>query len=280
MAKNRSGASSATQQSTIPPQLAMKRLQKLLEQIPEIRAGGHSSAAGSTWQSNVKLVLAESYGPGSLVVKEFGAIWFTPGIYYDGQLDSEFVRAFNSGLEQARGLLESRITDLQERIEYENPAHPTSSPRPHSGSRKIFVVHGHDHGIKETVARFLTKLDLEPIILHEQADRGRTLIEKFEGHAEDVGCAVVVLTADDIASSKTKPDEKELRARQNVILELGYFTGKLGRDHTFALVDKDVALPSDIHGLVYIPLDNEDWRRRLVKELQAAGLEVDANRAL
>ena len=141
-------------------------------------------------------------------------------------------------------------------------------------------MHGHDHGHKETVARFLGKLDLEPIILHEQADRGKTVIEKFEAHAADVRCAVVILTADDVAYSKTNPEQKELRARQNVILELGYFVGKLGRAQTFALVEKEVALPSDIHGVVYIRLDDGAWRLHLVKELKAAGLDVDANRAL
>jgi predicted nucleotide-binding protein len=61
---------------------------------------------------------------------------------------------------------------------------------------------------------------------------------------------------------------------------LGYFVGKLGRKRTFALVEKDVALPSDIHGLIYIPLDETQWRFRLVKELKAAGIDVDANQAI
>lgn len=174
----------------------------------------------------------------------------------------------------------SRIADLQEKIQHDSSVPSFASPSPRSDSRKIFVVHGHDHGTKETVARFLGKIDLEPVILHEQADQGRTVLEKFEAHAKDVGCAVVILTADDFAASKMEPDKQEDRARQNVILELGYFVGKLGRDHTFALVEKGVALPSDIHGLIYIQLDDkESWRMSLVRELKAAGLEVDANKA-
>jgi predicted nucleotide-binding protein len=105
------------------------------------------------------------------------------------------------------------------------------------------------------------------------------VIEKFETHSSDVHCAVVLLTADDIASAKANPDKQELRARQNVILELGFFVGTLGRDHTFALVEKGLTLPSDINGLIYIPLDDGEWRIRLVKELKAAGLDVDANKA-
>jgi predicted nucleotide-binding protein len=279
MAKARQDATPVSHHSTISPELALKRLQKLLEQIPEIHANGHGSPALSTWEGNVKIVLSELYGENSLVFKEFDGIWFSPGSYYDGQPTSEFVAAFNNGLAQAKGFLESRVNDLRERIEHEKPSSNAALFTPRPSGRRIFVVHGHDHGTKETVARFLGKLDLEPIILHEQADRGKTIIDKFETHAADVQCSVVILTADDIASSKADPEQKEVRARQNVIFELGFFVGRLGRHRTFALVEKGVALPSDIHGVVYIPLDDGEWRLRLVKELKAAGLEVDANRA-
>jgi predicted nucleotide-binding protein len=266
-------------QPTISPELALRRLQALLEQLPEIRASGHGSAASSTWEKNVKIVLAELYGESSLIFKEFARIWFTPGMSYPGQPDSEWVEAFNSGLDQAAGFLESRVNDLRERAGEARPASAASSLNSEPDGRRIFVVHGHGHGQKETVARFLAKLNLDPIILHEQADQGKTLIEKFESYAAGARCAVVILTADDVASSKITPEQKELRARQNVIFELGFFVGKLGRQRTFALVEKGVTLPSDVHGVVYIPLDNGEWRLRLVRELKAAGLEIDANRA-
>jgi predicted nucleotide-binding protein len=274
----RDATSSVPHHATIPLDLALHRLQKLLDQIPEIRSKGHDSPAISTWAGNVKIVLAELYGEGSLIFREFRNIAFSPVVFSEGQPQSEFVKWFNSGLDEAKLFLESRASDLSEMVEQTNPR-ATSSPTVRSDSRKIFVVHGHDHGKKEMVARFLGRLDLEPIILHEQADRGNTVIEKFEAHAADARCAVVILTADDVAHSKENPEQKDPRARQNVILEFGYFVGKLGRKHTFALVEKDVALPSDIRGLVYIPLDDGDWRHRLVKEFKAAGLDVDANRA-
>ncbi len=264
---------------TISPQLALKRLQKLLDQLPEIRSAGHRSTALLIWDKNVKIVLAEFYGESSLIFKAFDRIRFGPGVYYHGQPQSEFVKAFIDGLDEAKGFLESRIGDLRENLAQDNQG-PLEPPHfPDADGRKIFVVHGHDHGNKETVARFLETLDLEPIILHEQADKGKTVVEKFEIHAAGVQCAVVILTADDIASSKQNPEQKELRARQKVILELGFFVGRLGRERTFALVEKGVTLPSDIHGLIYIPMDGADWRMRLVKELKAAGLQVDANRA-
>ena len=147
-------------------------------------------------------------------------------------------------------------------------------------TKEVFVVHGKDDGAKETVARFLSKLELKPIILHEQANQGRTIIEKFEEYAE-VGFAVVLLTPDDTCCSGEDPDTPKFRARQNVILELGFFLGKLGRPRTFALLKGNVEIPSDYDGVIYTLLDEENsWRMKLVKELKEAGLDVDANLAL
>jgi hypothetical protein len=182
----------------IPPELALKKLQQLLEQIPKLRSSGYNSSGHSTWEGNVKIVLADFYGENSLVFNEFDEIWFTPGMYYNGQPKSEFVDAFNRGLDNANGFLESRVNDLRERIEHSKSTSVASSSASLTDDRKVFVVHGHDHGNKETVARFLENLDLEPVILHEQPDRGKTIIEKFETHAGGVQVAVVILTADDV----------------------------------------------------------------------------------
>ena len=130
------------------------------------------------------------------------------------------------------------------------------------------------------MARLLTKLKLKPIILHEQPNQGRTIIEKFEDHAQ-VGFAVVLLTPDDTCCSEEDPDTPQFRARQNVILELGFFLGKLGRARTFPLRKGDVKIPSDYYGVVYTPLDDQGaWKMNLVREMQEAGLDVDANLVL
>jgi predicted nucleotide-binding protein len=104
-----------------------------------------------------------------------------------------------------------------------------------SAARRVFVVHGHDGEAKETVARFLEKLELEPIILHEQPNQGRTVIEKFETSSSDVAFAVVLLTPDDLGRAANGPPDLSARARQGVILELGYFLGRLGRTRVCAL---------------------------------------------
>lgn len=145
-------------------------------------------------------------------------------------------------------------------------------------SRKVFVVHGHDRAAKESVARCLERLGLEPIILHEQPNIGRTLINKFEDHA-DVGFAVVLLTPDDVCASSGDPDKEEKRARQNVIFELGYFLGRLGSKKVCPLYKAPVKIPSDYAGVVYLPLDDAGaWKLELGKELKAAGIEVDLNK--
>jgi predicted nucleotide-binding protein len=146
-------------------------------------------------------------------------------------------------------------------------------------TRRVFVVHGHDDGLKETVARFLSKLDLEPVILHEQPNRGRTIIEKFEEHT-DVAFAVVLFTPDDMGYPAGKPDETKPRARQNVVLELGFFMAALGRDRLCVLYKGGVDVPSDYSGVLYEEVDSKGaWRFRLATEIKSAGVEVDLNKA-
>ncbi|MCX4177744.1 MULTISPECIES: nucleotide-binding protein [Paraburkholderia] len=141
---------------------------------------------------------------------------------------------------------------------------------------RVFIVHGHDHGSREAVARVVETLGLEPIVLGDEANSGQTIIEKFERHAQ-VGFAIVLLTGDDVGGK----DESSLhrRARQNVILELGYFIGRLSRARVCALYVAGVEMPSDIAGVGYVALDQAGlWKYEVAKELRAAGYTVDLNR--
>jgi predicted nucleotide-binding protein len=146
--------------------------------------------------------------------------------------------------------------------------------------RRVFVVHGRDEGLRDRVARVLDRLDFEVVTLSEEPHWGRTLIEKFEDETLGVGFAVVILSPDDWGRG---PDEEVWpqgpnRGRQNVILELGYLMGRLGRRRVTALSAPRVELPSDIHGLGYVPLGEADWPFKLAAELAAAGFKVDLNR--
>jgi predicted nucleotide-binding protein len=145
-----------------------------------------------------------------------------------------------------------------------------------SGTLKVFVVHGHDGEAKESVARFLEKLGLDAVILHEQPNQGRTIIEKFEMSSSDVAFAVVLLTPDDFGSSAAKPSELRPRARQNVILELGYFLGRLGRRRVCAIYRGGVELPSDYQGVLYIEFDHAGaWRTKLAQEFVEAKMSIN-----
>lgn len=134
--------------------------------------------------------------------------------------------------------------------------------------------------MKLAAARTIEKLKLNPIILHEQPSKGKTIIEKFTENS-DVSFAVVLLSADDISYNKNeKPETAKYRARQNVIFELGYFIGKLGRERVLALheLENDFEIPSDYSGVLFVPFDKTGkWQFDLVKELKALGISVDAN---
>lgn len=142
----------------------------------------------------------------------------------------------------------------------------------------VFVVHGHDPLAKVDLARTLEKLKLTAIVLHEQENEGKTIIEKFERDASKVSFAVVLFTPDDVGYAQGKPDTSKPRARQNVVLELGYFCGALGRAKVCVLHKGDVEIPTDYLGVVYTKMDDTGaWRFELAKELKRAGLPVDMN---
>ncbi len=124
----------------------------------------------------------------------------------------------------------------------------------------VFIVHGHDETAKLSLKNYLQNtLKLpEPIILHEKPNQGRTIIEKFEGLSSSADLVFVLLTPDDLVATGTEMDSIKRRARQNVIFELGYFLGQLGRrsGRIFLLYKGILDLPSDINGLIYLNIDS------------------------
>ena len=146
---------------------------------------------------------------------------------------------------------------------------------------KVFTVHGHDEGAKYAVTRFVERLGLEAIILDEQSGGLQAIIDKFKEQTEDIVFAIILLTPDDVGAAKSEKDELQPRARQNVILELGYFIGKLEPNQICLLYKEGVELPSDIHGLVYVFMDDHDgWQLKLAREMKYARLPIDANKLL
>lgn len=181
-------------------------------------------------------------------------------------------------------------------------------------NKDVFIVHGTDHEPVKELAAILKKLGLNPIVLHEKPSKGRTVVEKLESYS-NVGYAFVILTPDDLGSSTndarkvfseatgkgmdklTADDVKALfesdethaalaiiqlfncikqRARQNVVMEFGYFWGLIGRHRVCCLYKGDVELPSDMSGIVYVPFKQSinEIRDKVITELEAVGYEI------
>ncbi|CAI1693252.1 TIR domain-containing protein [Serratia marcescens] len=143
----------------------------------------------------------------------------------------------------------------------------------------VFIVHGRDDLAKTEVARFIEQLGLKAIILHEQDNGGKTIIEKIEEYT-NVGYGIVLYTPCDVGSLGNDKSLKP-RARQNVVFEHGYLIGKLGRNKVSALVKAQVEIPGDLNGLVYTELDKAGgWKLSIAKELTREGYSIDLNKAL
>jgi len=197
---------------------------------------------------------------------------------FDRKTTFSFVRYFDQkGLIILRDDVGDRISittggiDKVERIQSEAIASPPSLDL----GNDVFIVHGHDNETRESVARFIEKLGLNARILHEMPNIGRTLIEKFEDYS-NVGFAVVLLTPDDLGTSEDKREELKPRARQNVIFELGFFVGKLGRERVCVLYKENVEIPSDYEGILYVKMDKGDgWKAKLAREMNEVGIEIN-----
>ena len=260
---------------------AIERLQKVRGEVAELKVLRRHSAEFKKWRRNTRVAIAHSFGSESSHVKDFNDIYYSLRAFTTATSDSEFQAAYVRGLEVATSILESMIDEIKEywkEDEQSSNSSGTAIGERAKDAREIFVIHGHDEAARETIARFLEQLGLKPVILHEQANKGRTIIEKFEDHA-DVAFAVVLLTPDDAGGLRDEKSRFKPRARQNVIFELGFFLGKLGRQRVCPLVKGDVETPSDYDGVVYTDLDDAGgWKVKLVRELKAAGVVVDANR--
>ena len=181
-------------------------------------------------------------------------------------------------LYQLEYALDIIIDDLNQKKEY-IAHHEEETIRSSKTDNMVFVVHGHDEGAKQTVARFLEQCGFVAVILHEQADGGRTIIEKIEQYA-DVVFAIVLYTPCDIGREKNEKRGTP-RARQNVVFEHGYLIAKLGRERVCALVKQGVQTPGDIAGVVYKPMDSAGaWKTEILREMKSAGVVVDASKLL
>ena len=241
------------------------------------------------WRRDTEIAIEYIFGKDSRHIRDFTNIVYEP--QYANSTEKQEEDDYEEGLELAQSILQSMVDEIRQYWPSEGKEFNVSNSSTLAQSqqkkklqnRRVFIVHGHDEAMKQTVARSLEKLGLDPVVLHEQPSKGQTIIEKFTDYS-DVSFAVVLLSSDDLAFPRnTMPNRAKPRARQNVILELGYFLGKLGRDRVLPLYHggRDFEMPSDYSGVVYTPFDEAgNWRFKLVQELKACGFDVDANALL
>ncbi|MEK2600040.1 nucleotide-binding protein [Burkholderia arboris] len=277
----------------LSPGAIQRGIERLGDRIAELKAFDIAtvpkgdSAELTALSAAIKDTLERCFGENTSAAKRFddatSLSWYPMVISLDYETPAyEYQAGVAKNIEHSVALLQEAQRVLNEDLadaQHEAAALPApAATKATSLSRRVFVVHGHDGEARETVARYLHALGFEPVILHEQANQGRTVIEKIEAES-DVKFAVVLLTPDDVGRS-VKDDELKPRARQNVLLELGYFIGKLGRDKVCALKRGTVDIPSDFAGVVWENMDDGGgWRLALARELKAAGHEVDLNKA-
>lgn len=230
-----------------------------------------SSQEFISWKTRAERFLRTHYGENSKEVVDFGNTHFSLMIYTFNETESDYIEACKSGLVESKAVFEVYLEELKENdVTPDNEATQDNS----ISKSKVFVVHGHDEALKQEVARIVEKQGLEAIILSEQANHGKTIIEKFEENT-DVGAAICLFTGDDYGRAKDATSEN-LRARQNVVFEAGYFMGKLGRGNVILIASPDIEIPSDLQGVVYTNKDM--WQTDVLRELKAIGYNVDFNK--
>ncbi|MEB6276520.1 nucleotide-binding protein [Staphylococcus xylosus] len=201
-------------------------------------------------------------------------IRYTPAILNSSS--TNYIESWESGKHQLISILDSVIDDLEDDLEDDL----NSNTNYHSGNHtitnsksSIFIIHGHDNEMKSEVARYIEKLKLTPIILQEHINNGDTIIEKFERLSNQASFAIALFSDDDDINGKK-------RARQNVVLEYGYFIAKLGRKNTMLLKKGEIEIPSDISGVLYEDYTTNSWKTPLAQALKESGFNIDMNNVL
>lgn len=243
-----------------------EKLKKLYDRIDElIVMDVHDNifeTAMITWNTECKRFLTNKYGNDSIEYNNYQMIMQYAS---NGKSKDNY---------KNRMLLQERISSII-KPNFENLLEDLKENKTmiSNDTKNVFIVHGHADDLKYQISDLLRTIKLNPIILHKKTSSSRTIIEKIEKYGCEASAAVVLFTPDDFGNVKSE-EEKNPRARQNVVFEAGYFMGLLGRDRVLLVVsDKSIELPGDLSGVVYSETSESD----IAKELKAMGLDVDLN---
>ena len=252
-----------------------EKLEKLIAQIDTLISAGVDCGNPDfcAWKEESTRFLIRVYGADSHELKRFNSFHFTLTCFSSGTPSYEFNAACVRDLERVKAIFKSYMEEMDE----DNFSNSDNAARPVSRSmKKVFIVHGHDGELKQSVARLVEKQNLTAVILGEQVNRGATIIEKIEKN-DEVGAAICLFTADDKCIEDGEGNVT-MRARQNVVFEAGYFIGKLGRENVILLAENGIDIPSDLSGVVYTDVNN--WQLSVCAELKRIGFSIDLNRLI
>lgn len=249
----------------------MSQKKKLIEIIEEATQLSHMYITAcdvrfQAWFEKASRFLIARFGQSSYEYDSFINTEFSPQVFSSRTPEETFIETLHLGLQKSILIFNDYLKEMDDQPAAQKPISSDKS--------KIFVVHGHDGELKESVARLIEQQGIQTIILFEKPNQGKTLIEKIESYS-NVGGAICLFTKDDLGKAKNEAEEK-YRARQNVVLETGYFMGKLGRNSIVILADSGIEMPLDLSGVVYTNTAN--WQVDLLKELKSFGYNIDFNR--
>ena len=153
-----------------------------------------------------------------------------------------------------RGLIERFSVDYAARLSVAGLDFIRTAPVPSAPMRKLFLVRASDPDARDAVTRILAQAGLEAVLLGEEP--GGSLMGQAEAH-RDIEFALVLLTPD------------ELRTPMNVLMEVGYFIGRLGPKRVRVIASGAPAgMPADLAGIPVVPLDPPDaWRSAVTQAL-------------
>ena len=197
-------------------------LDELINRAEEVKSQyGRHQTLFSKWENDVVSLVSNVLKDSENKISIFKGVNYK---FYGFVSENSYRNAFCRGVNEAVGILQSWKTEV-EKFWVDNEVKVDEIKRDFTYS--CFIVHGHNNEVKLEVKDFIEDLEheIDCTILHKKANKGKTIVEKFESHSE-VDFAVCLWTCDDTGKANVQHDYSA-RARQNVVLETGYFLGQI-----------------------------------------------------